>query len=638
MSYNKRVWANGDLITKERMNNIEDGIYDAHDKINAINNKVEENTTDTNTARQDISDIKLQIGTEELTTTSKKIKGAINELDSQIKDIKNSQTRISVEEFRGDDVEKINTAIETIKANGGVIELKSGKEYYINSTIYLPCNISIEGNGATIKVDNNCSLNNNFIFYVNVNSNNETISANGGNVYEHFIKHINLLNDEINPHPAVKGIYTRGGRIQLEYIRAANFYKFFLKNGSSNNDYGDHIKLSHIDLHKSLGNEYLIEIGYNGDGLELSNISNTSSKNYNYNAIKISNCHGGKITNCINGNIQLNYCSGFSVENLHLELGVISSISSSCTFSNIHQWYNGFVNLTIDGGDSDKRNKTTVINNYNIFYLDDKYKLTNYANDHFNCIFKNANITINNFYRCSLNKAFFGRVSPIKISFDGSTINEDWENLSNLYSKNSFIINTTIKTSINSVARYYEHYPLFGNLMTSGNNYVNFFEKGVTYYYKIAFILGNKSRCCGSYNVIKNKEITSDNQKIHLYLETHRDLSDYTLRIYRGTSSDNFTHYVDTSSSCGGYITDYGYCLDNGEVWKEIDHDTSYVDYVTRQDILGKNVICYGIGKPSKGSWVKGDIFYKTGGAKAGDTFGWLYNGTTWLSMGVFSE
>ena len=72
MSYNKKIWANGDLITKEGMNNIEYGIYDAHDKINAINNKVEENTTDTNTAKQDISDIKLQIGTEELTTTSKK--------------------------------------------------------------------------------------------------------------------------------------------------------------------------------------------------------------------------------------------------------------------------------------------------------------------------------------------------------------------------------------------------------------------------------------------------------------------------------------------------------------------------------------------------------------------------------------
>ena len=91
MSYNKKIWANGDLITKEGMNNIEYGIYDAHDKINAINNKVEENTTDTNTARQDISDIKLQIGTEELTTTSKKIKGAINNLNSQINDITNNK-------------------------------------------------------------------------------------------------------------------------------------------------------------------------------------------------------------------------------------------------------------------------------------------------------------------------------------------------------------------------------------------------------------------------------------------------------------------------------------------------------------------------------------------------------------------
>ena len=101
MSYNKRVWANGDLITKERMNNIENGIYDAHDKINAINDKVEENTTDTNTARQDISDIKLQIGTEELTTTSKKIKGAINDLSSQIKD-KASNVDLDVERKRID--------------------------------------------------------------------------------------------------------------------------------------------------------------------------------------------------------------------------------------------------------------------------------------------------------------------------------------------------------------------------------------------------------------------------------------------------------------------------------------------------------------------------------------------------------
>ena len=40
MSYNKRVWANGDLITKEKINHIENGIYEAHDKINAIDNEL----------------------------------------------------------------------------------------------------------------------------------------------------------------------------------------------------------------------------------------------------------------------------------------------------------------------------------------------------------------------------------------------------------------------------------------------------------------------------------------------------------------------------------------------------------------------------------------------------------------------
>ena len=89
MSYNKKIWANGDLITKEGMNNIEYGIYDAHEEINTLKNKVEENTTNTNTAKQDISDIKLQIGTEELTTNAKEVKGAINEVNSQIKDIAN---------------------------------------------------------------------------------------------------------------------------------------------------------------------------------------------------------------------------------------------------------------------------------------------------------------------------------------------------------------------------------------------------------------------------------------------------------------------------------------------------------------------------------------------------------------------
>lgn len=38
MSYNKKTWANGDRITEQGMNNIEDGIYTAHDEIQTLKN------------------------------------------------------------------------------------------------------------------------------------------------------------------------------------------------------------------------------------------------------------------------------------------------------------------------------------------------------------------------------------------------------------------------------------------------------------------------------------------------------------------------------------------------------------------------------------------------------------------------
>ena len=40
MSYNKNIWKRKDRITKEKLNHMEDGIHDAHDKINNINNNI----------------------------------------------------------------------------------------------------------------------------------------------------------------------------------------------------------------------------------------------------------------------------------------------------------------------------------------------------------------------------------------------------------------------------------------------------------------------------------------------------------------------------------------------------------------------------------------------------------------------
>ena len=59
MSYNKKNWKTGDYVTQEDINNIENGIYEAHTDISNINNV---------------------LGTVTLNTTDKTLKGAINEL------------------------------------------------------------------------------------------------------------------------------------------------------------------------------------------------------------------------------------------------------------------------------------------------------------------------------------------------------------------------------------------------------------------------------------------------------------------------------------------------------------------------------------------------------------------------------
>ena len=113
MSYNKRTWKNGDIITEEGLNNIENGIYNVYDQINTINNRVEENTTNINTARQNINDIKTEVGTATLNTTDKTLKGAVNEIKTQIKNI----------EINGYDDTEIRQEINNIKTEVGTEEL-----------------------------------------------------------------------------------------------------------------------------------------------------------------------------------------------------------------------------------------------------------------------------------------------------------------------------------------------------------------------------------------------------------------------------------------------------------------------------------------------------------------------------------
>lgn len=96
MSYNKKVWKSGDRITKEALNNMENGIEAAHQNSGGSGTSYDDTAIKT-----DINTIKTDLGTVELTTADKTVKGAVNEVAAQYKDMASKQ-EVDVERKRID--------------------------------------------------------------------------------------------------------------------------------------------------------------------------------------------------------------------------------------------------------------------------------------------------------------------------------------------------------------------------------------------------------------------------------------------------------------------------------------------------------------------------------------------------------
>ena len=113
MSYNKNIWKRKDRITKEKLNHMEEGIYDAHDKI----------------------------------------EGTINDFSSQIKDIKNIQC-INILDYKelikdNDYTAVLKYAIEKSK-NGDTIVFPNLATIILSDTIIIDKGIVIDFRGSSI--------------------------------------------------------------------------------------------------------------------------------------------------------------------------------------------------------------------------------------------------------------------------------------------------------------------------------------------------------------------------------------------------------------------------------------------------------------------------------------------------------
>lgn len=162
MTYKKKVWKTGDIMKQEDINNIENGIYEAHQELKNLHN-------------YDDTEIKNIIGSGTLSTLAKDLKGAINEVFQYAS---NGKTLIA-QAITGKGVATSNTdTFQTMATNIGLISGKvTGKILTLDNKKYT---LSEDDNGNITATIIKFSITNKL---TNVSNSNSAIQIDYGNSY-----------------------------------------------------------------------------------------------------------------------------------------------------------------------------------------------------------------------------------------------------------------------------------------------------------------------------------------------------------------------------------------------------------------------------------------------------------------------
>ena len=162
MAYKKKVWKTGDIMKQEDINNIENGIYEAHQELQNLHN-------------YDDTEIKNIIGSGTLSTLAKDLKGAINEV---FQSASNGKTLIA-QAITGKGVTTSNTdTFQTMATNISLISGKvTGKILTLDNKKYT---LSEDDNGNITATIIKFSITNKL---TNVSNSNSAIQIDYGNSY-----------------------------------------------------------------------------------------------------------------------------------------------------------------------------------------------------------------------------------------------------------------------------------------------------------------------------------------------------------------------------------------------------------------------------------------------------------------------
>ena len=506
------------------------------------------------------------------------------------------------------DTEKLKNAIAKCYSDGGGVVVCTKNSYQIDSYINIPCGVSFDGNFATFTPSSSYK---GFMFGLN-SENGETWDIAYPNLYKGFFKNVKF--ESKTGAEGHKGVFSCC-KYSIENVESLGMEQTIVYG----NHYLDSRVITNISIERAVGDNYQIFANSVGDGLYFNNVHGRASK-----LLRMYGCNGGKLTSCIlNGGVSIESCSALALESIHMEGGVIELVNSSCELNNVFAWKKSGVSpikITSTYGVG----KPTKLSNVKIIYpmytdinadgID--ISMTGDMPVHFCNVFKS--------YEPS------GRVGS-SFEFGVRTNVEVFNANSAMCSISSIVIpasNKIIDTLNNNYNTYgsYDRYFIDKVLTTTDNDNTNmkWDKTGGTYYY-IADMLFDGTRMLGIKGQNLEKSVTVNPTEVVMFqLQAYNHLVGKMLRIYRGTTSNAYSEYVDIPlCSFGDYLKyDKGSSISNIFGWKQnIGNDRKTINTCHKYELNGENVIAHCDNKPSVGSWKKGDKIINTlpsGGAYEG--------------------
>ena len=427
--------------------------------------------------------------------------------------------------------------------------------WHVNASQIIPVGVNTLGNGDSTRVVPLAgTYTNDFIFLLNTDG--TTWIQSYPNVATGFFRGVSFYNS--GSIVDIKAIFAAGSW-DISDVRSSEFYQTI----KTSAEYNDHTKIYRVGCFLAAGTEYQIEIGQLGDGLHISDIHFPKVAGATPNGLKIVGAFGGSINNVVGGNHYFMRCAGISFSGFHGEDCTVEIDGSDITLRDSIIYRGTVVPILLS--DTDNVYHAVTLDNVRFGFrvnaaiavaefdvqINSKYSVA--INDCFRVAVENGNVAT-------------WDVGGILLANESGTAFDAFNNYSAIYSRRCDIQRSQIIDSAFSVDTGAGTFTGLSGVSLSSK--IAFTSGTNTYYYQ-ASIIYDPVRLIGlnPAGAERSVAVTSGGNGVLISPLVYPRSDKGTLRIWRGTSTGSYAHYVDIPLISSGYVYDSG-SYANGYLWQ----------------------------------------------------------------------